>query len=81
MFYFFRRLKHLKKGNNLYNLNNFFMKFQWIKLLTDSPDLCDKLLDEAFNNIPISTRKRKLFDNKPPLSDSSNMYSVSINTL
>lgn len=37
--------------------------------------MCDKLLDEAIDKIPISTRKRKLFDNKPPLSDSSNMLS------
>lgn len=55
--------------------------FQWNKLLTDTPDSSDKLLDEAINNIPISTRKRKLFDNKPPLSDSSNIPSVSINSL
>lgn len=41
--------------------------------------MCDKLLDEAIDKIPISTRKRKLFDNKPPLSDSSNIFTVSTN--
>ncbi|XP_050424822.1 kinesin-like protein KIF20A [Adelges cooleyi] len=40
-----------------------------------TPDMSDKLLDDAINNIPISTRKRKLFDSKPPLTDSSNMTS------
>lgn len=37
------------------------------------------MFDEAIDVIPISTRKRKLFDNKPPLTDSSNMPSVSTN--
>ncbi|XP_026823072.1 kinesin-like protein KIF20A [Rhopalosiphum maidis] len=40
-----------------------------------TPDSSDKKLDEAIANIPISTRKRKLFDNKPPLIDSSNIPS------
>lgn len=44
-------------------------------LRTDTPDSCERMLDEAIANIPISTRKRKLFDNKPPLIDSSNMPS------
>lgn len=49
-----------------------------IIFLTGTPDMCDKLLDEALAKIPTSTRKRKLFDNKPPLTDSSNMFIVSI---
>ncbi|XP_050548988.1 kinesin-like protein KIF20A isoform X3 [Daktulosphaira vitifoliae] len=38
-----------------------------------TPDMCDKLLDDAINNISKSTKKRILFDSKPPLTDSSNM--------
>lgn len=41
--------------------------------------MSEQMLNEAINNIPISTRKRRLFDNKPPpLTDSSNIPSVSI---
>jgi len=46
-------------------------------IFTGTPDMCDKLFDEAIDNIPFSTHKRKLFDNKPVLTDSSNMPSVS----
>lgn len=35
------------------------------------------MFDDALNNIPISTHKRMLFDNKPPLIDNSNMHIVS----
>ncbi|VVC45164.1 Hypothetical protein CINCED_3A025906 [Cinara cedri] len=40
-----------------------------------TPEMCEKMLDEVINNIPISTRKRRLFDNKPPLADNSNIPS------
>jgi len=48
---------------------------------TSTPDMCDKVFNDVIDNIPISTRKRKLFDNKPPLVDnnyipSDNMDSV-----
>jgi len=46
-------------------------------IFTGTPDICDKLFDEAVDNIPISTHKRKLFDNKPVLTDSSNVPCVS----
>lgn len=48
-----------------------------VLIISGTPDICEKMLDEAIDNIPISTRKRKLFDNKPPLTDSSNIPSVS----
>lgn len=50
--------------------------FIFFLIIEVTPDSCDKKLDEAIANIPISTRKRKLFDNKPPLIDSSNIPSV-----
>ncbi|VVC24369.1 Kinesin motor domain, conserved site,P-loop containing nucleoside triphosphate hydrolase,Kinesin motor [Cinara cedri] len=40
----------------------------------DTPEMCDKILYEIINNIPNSTHKRKLFDNKPPLSDNSKIF-------
>lgn len=43
--------------------------------------LDDKMLDEAIDNIPYSTRKRKLFDSKSILAERSNVTSVSINDL
>lgn len=41
--------------------------------------LDDNMLDEAIDNIPFSTRKRKLFDSKSLLTEYSNIPSVSIN--
>lgn len=60
-------------------LCSFFYFFKLINnysYFTETPDSCDRRIDEAIANIPISTRKRKLFDNKPPLIDSSNIPSV-----
>jgi hypothetical protein len=37
------------------------------------------MLDEAIDNIPYSTRKRKLFDSKSILAESATVPSVSIN--